>query len=103
MVQAPSVLPNAGLPAQHRAPMASYTTTDLTEEINRRHGGEDSHTAIEHNCERRQDIKGCNLEKYFNMHAPVRGGLVAHGPLSPNSPGVSGGCMALAPHLRMVV
>jgi hypothetical protein len=33
---APSVLPGARPPAQHHAPMASYQTTDLREEINRR-------------------------------------------------------------------
>jgi hypothetical protein len=83
--------------------MASYTTTDLREEINRRHDGEDSCTAIECHRERRRDIKGRNLKKYFDLHAPVCGGLVAHAPLPPNSLGVSRGCMTLAPHLRMVV
>jgi hypothetical protein len=43
---APPVLPNARPPAQHRAPMESYTMTYLREEINRRHGGKDSRTAI---------------------------------------------------------
>jgi hypothetical protein len=33
--------------------MASYATADLREEINRRHGGEDSRTTIERNRERR--------------------------------------------------
>jgi hypothetical protein len=47
--------------------MASYTTTDLREEINRRRGGEDSRTAIEHHHERCRDIEGRNLEKDFNI------------------------------------
>jgi hypothetical protein len=54
--------------------MASYTTTNLREEINRRRGGEDSRTAIERHHERRQDIEGRNLEKDFDLHVPVRGG-----------------------------
>jgi hypothetical protein len=83
--------------------MASYMTVDLREEINRRCGGEGSRTAIECLCERRRDIEGHNLEKDFNLHALVHGGLVAHAPLPPKSLGVPGGCMARAPHLRMVV
>jgi hypothetical protein len=38
---------------QHHAPMASYQTTDLREEINCHRGGEDIRTTIEHNHERR--------------------------------------------------
>jgi hypothetical protein len=84
------VLPNAHPLAQHRAPMASYTTTNLREEINRHCGGEDSRTTIKHHCERHRDIEGRNLEKDFDLHAPVHGGLVAHAPLPPNSPKVWG-------------
>jgi hypothetical protein len=85
--------------------MVSYTTVDLREKINHRRGGEDSRTTIEHLRKRRRDIEGRNLEKDFGLDAPVCGGLVAHAPLPPNSSGVlgGGGCMALAPHLRMVV
>jgi hypothetical protein len=97
VVQAPSVLPNARPPVQHYAPMASYTTTDLREEINHHRGGEDSRTAIERHHERHRDIEGRNLEKDFNLHAPVLGGLVAHAPLPPNSPGVLGDAWHL-PH-----
>jgi hypothetical protein len=104
MAQAPSVLLNECPLAQHRAPMASYTTTDLREEINRCCGGEDSRTTIKHHRERHRDIEGHNLEKDFDLHAPVHGGLVAHAPLPPNSPESLGGWyLALAPHLRMVV
>jgi hypothetical protein len=71
--------------------MASNMMTDLREEINHRRGGEDGRTAIEHHRERRQDIKGRNLEKDINLSAPVGGRLVAHAPLPPHSPGVSGG------------
>jgi hypothetical protein len=53
VAQAPPVLPGARLPAQHRAPMASYQMTDLREEINCCRGEEDSHTTIEHNYKRR--------------------------------------------------
>jgi transposase len=85
--------------------MTSYMTTDLREEINRCCGGEDSRTAIELHRERRQNIEGHNLRKNFDSHAPVRGGPVAHAPRPPNPLEVSGGggCMALVPHLRMVV
>jgi hypothetical protein len=100
---APGV-PRARPPAQHRAPMASYRMTDLREEINRRRGGEDSRTTIEHNRERHRDIEGRNLERDFDLHAPVRARQAAHAPL-PLAPRKfrGGGCMALAPHLRMVV
>jgi hypothetical protein len=91
VVQAPPVLPGVRLLVQHRASMASYETTDLREEINHHRDGEDSRTTIERNRERRQDIKGRNLEKNFDLHAPVGVRQVAHAPLSPNSPGVSGG------------
>jgi hypothetical protein len=90
-------------PMQHLALMASYTTADLREEINRRWGGEDCHTTIEHHRERRRGIEGHNLKKDFDLHALVVGRQVAHAPLPPNSPRVLRGCMALAPHLRMVV
>jgi hypothetical protein len=84
--------------------MASYTTADLRAEINRRCGGEDSRTTIERHREMCQNIEGRNLEKDFDSPAPVRGGPVAHAPhpLAPRE-FVGGGCMALAPHLRMVV
>jgi hypothetical protein len=51
--------------------MASYQTTDLREEINCRRGGEDSRTTIERNREMRRDIEGHNLERDFDLHAPV--------------------------------
>jgi hypothetical protein len=57
--------------------MESYTTVGLRAEINRHHGGEDSCITIEHQRERRQNIEGRNLEKYFNSHAPVRGSPAA--------------------------
>jgi hypothetical protein len=63
---------------------------DPREEINRRRGGEDSYTTIERHRERRRDIEGRNLKKDFDLHALVRGGLVAHAPLPPNSPEVWG-------------
>jgi hypothetical protein len=104
VVQAPPLLPSVRPPAQHCASMASYMTTDLREEINRHRGGEDNRTAVEHHRERRRDIEGRNLEKDFDLHAPVGGRYVTHASLPAKSPGVwGGGCMALAPHLRMVV
>jgi hypothetical protein len=91
MAQAPLVLPNACPSVQYRAPMVSYTTMDLREEMNCHRCGEDTRTTIERHHERRQDIEGRNLEKDFNLHASVCGGLVAHAPLPPNSLGVWGG------------
>jgi hypothetical protein len=88
--------------------MASYLATDPREEINHRQGGEDSHTTIERNHERRRDIEGHNLERDFDLHAPRGAGQAAHAPL-PLAPwefwggAGGGGCMVLAPHLRMVV
>jgi hypothetical protein len=61
--------------------MASYQTSDLREEINRRRGGEDSRTTIERNRERRRDIEGHNLERDFDLHAPVGARQVVHAPL----------------------
>jgi hypothetical protein len=88
---------------QHRASMASYRMTDLREEINQRRGGEDSHTTIELNRERHQDIEGATSRDTLTcMHQRVRAKLHMH--LSPWLPGSfgGGGCMALAPHLCMV-
>jgi hypothetical protein len=86
VAQTPLVLPGARPPTQHRAPMANYQTTDLREEINRRRGGEDSRTTIERNRERRRDIEGRNLERDFDLHAPMGARQVAHAPLPPTSP-----------------
>jgi hypothetical protein len=71
--------------------MDSYQTSDLREVINYCRGGEDSRSTIEHNRERRRDIEACNLERDFDLHAPVGARQVAHAPLPPSSPGVSGG------------
>jgi hypothetical protein len=82
--------------------MVSYTTADLRDEINHYHGGEDSRTAIERHHGRCQNIEGRTLEKDFDSHTPVHGGLDAYVPHPLSSLGVWGG-MALAPHLRMVL
>jgi hypothetical protein len=81
VAQAPPGVPGARPLAQHRASMASYRTTDLREEINRRRDEEDSRTTIERNHERRRDIEGRNLERDFDLHAPVGARQVAHAPL----------------------
>jgi hypothetical protein len=84
--------------------MASYMMMNLREEINRRRGGADTRTTIERHCERRRDIEGRNLKKDFDLHAPVGGRQVAHVSLPLTLREFrGGGCMALAPHLRMVV
>jgi hypothetical protein len=99
----PPVGPDACQTTPHRAPIASYATADLRAEINRRRGGEDGRVTIERRRERRRDIKGRNLEKDFDSHALSRRSPSAREAYLPSSPGVTGGCMALAPHLRMVV
>jgi hypothetical protein len=81
VAQAPPVLPGARPSAQHCAPMDSYQTSDLREEINRRQGGEDSRTTIERNHKSHRDIEGHNLERNFDLHAPVGAHQVAHAPL----------------------
>jgi hypothetical protein len=85
IAHAPPAQPNARPPAHRRAPMVSYTTTYLRDEINRHRSGEDSRTAIECHRERHWNIEGRNLEKDFDSHAPVRGGLIAHAPRAPSS------------------
>jgi hypothetical protein len=100
---APPVGPDAYQTARHRAPMASYATADLRAEINRHCGGEDGRVTIERRCERRRDIEGRNLEKDFNSQAPSHRSPSACEAYPPSSPGVTGGCMTLVPHLRMVV
>jgi hypothetical protein len=60
------------------------------------HRWEDSHTAIERHCEMHRDIEGRNLEKDFDLYAPVRGGLVAHVPL-PLTPREFGGVHDVCP------
>jgi hypothetical protein len=81
--RAPSVVQaGARPPAQHHAPMASYQTSDLREEINHRCGGEDSHTTIERSHERRRDIEGrTSRETSTCMHQWVR--AKSHMHLSP--------------------
>jgi hypothetical protein len=83
--------------------MVSYTTIDLREEINRHRGREDSRIAIERHRERRQNIEDHNLEEDFDSRAPAHGGPIAHAPRPPITLRILGGCMALAPHLCMVV
>jgi hypothetical protein len=101
--RAPPVGPDACQTMWHRTPMASYATADLRAEINRRRGGEDGRVTIERRRERRQDIEGRNLEKDFNSHVPSCRSPSTREAYPPSSPGVTEGCMALAPHLRMVV
>jgi hypothetical protein len=92
------------LASAHRASMASYRMIDLKEEINRRRGGEDNRTTIKCNRERRRDIEGHNLERDFELHALAGARQATHAPLPLASPEFQGGgCMALAPHLCMVV
>jgi hypothetical protein len=77
--------------------------TGLRDELNHHRRGEDSRITIERRHERRRNIEGRNLERDFESLAPSREALVARVMRPPSSPTGSGGCMALARHLRMVV
>jgi hypothetical protein len=82
------------LSAPH-APVASLSTLDLRAEHERRCSGENNRITIERCRERR-----CNLDGDFGAAdtTPVR-----QAARTPTSPGSGGGCMALSPHLHMVV
>jgi hypothetical protein len=80
VAHAPPARLNARPPAQRRTEMVSYMMIDLKEEINHCRGGEYNRTAIECHRERWRNIKGCNLEKNFDSHAPAHGGPVIHAP-----------------------
>jgi hypothetical protein len=71
--------------------MASYTTTDLRAEINRRRGGEDGRVTIERRREKRRDIEGRNLEKKIDSHALSHRSPSAREAYPPSSSGVTGG------------
>jgi hypothetical protein len=69
--------------------------TDLRAELNCNHSGEDGRTTIEHQRERRH-----NLHNDFGTPIATATGCPMQ---SPGCLGAVGGCMALAPHLQMVV
>jgi hypothetical protein len=80
--------------------VASLATADLRAELERRHSGEDGYVTIELQRKRRR-CQGRNLDGDFDAvdTAPVRQAV-----RTPTPPaGSVGGCMALAPHLRIVV
>jgi hypothetical protein len=84
-------------------PIASIATAHFHVELNRRHEGKDSRITVERQCERHHNLEARNLEKVFSYLAPTREARVACATHSPSSPAATGGCMALAPHLCMVV
>jgi hypothetical protein len=81
--------------AVHTAAATSLTRTDLRAELEHRHVGEDDHITIEHRRERRHNLK----DDYGTTNAAPAG----HAVHSPSSLRTGGGCVALAPLLRMVV
>jgi hypothetical protein len=93
----------AHAPAPSRALTTSATMVDLRTELNHHRDGKDSRITIKHQRERRRNIEGRNLEGEFDSLTPVREAPMVHATRPPSSPGLSGGCMALAPHLRMVI
>jgi hypothetical protein len=78
-----------------RAPAASLTTADLRAELEPCHPGEDDHITIERHWERCH-----NLDGDFGAVNTI---LVRHDAHTPTSLGSGDGCMALVPHLHMVV
>jgi hypothetical protein len=72
-------------------------TNDLRAELNRMHAGEDARISLERARERRQNIKGRNLDQDFAAVAP-------QAPMGTRSqagvPLAGVGCVALADHLR---
>jgi hypothetical protein len=72
-------------------------TNDLRAELDRRREGEDARVSLEWARERRQNIKGRNLDQYFTAAAPQ----TPMGTRSPTGVPLAGvGCAALADHLR---
>jgi hypothetical protein len=98
VARAPSTARAPGAP---RVLIESVATSDLRNELLHRQG-EDSHITIERRRERRHHIEARNLEKDVGSLAPTRE-PAPHAVQSPGSPATSGGCMVLAPHLRMVI
>jgi hypothetical protein len=94
-LMAPRAPSTARAPTVPRVLAASLAMTDLRAQLERHHLGEDDHINIERHQERRR-----NLDGDFDVvtTTPVR--QAAHTNTSLRS-GV--GCMALAPHLHMVV
>jgi hypothetical protein len=80
--------------------IASLAMTDLWAELKCRHSGEDGRVTIECQWERRH-CQGHNLDGDFDVVDTAPVGKAAHTPTPPVGSG--GGCMMLAPHLRMVV
>jgi hypothetical protein len=87
-------------------PVVSIATADLRAELNCHRGEEDSCITIERQCERRHNVEGRNLKRDFDslvtQEVPVARAVRPPTP-PPPPPGMLGECMALAPHLRMVV
>jgi hypothetical protein len=83
-------------PSTTRIPTAaSLTTIDLRAEFEHRCSGEDGCTTIERQGERRRNLD----DRYGTTNAAPTG----HAVHTPTSPGAGGGCVALSPHIRMVV
>jgi hypothetical protein len=83
--------------------LPSIAMADLQDELICRRRSEDSHITIEHHHERRSNIEGRNLKRDFESLVLAQEVPAARALRPPSSPVGSRGCMALAPHLRMVV
>jgi hypothetical protein len=80
----------------------SIATADLHDELIRHRRGEYSRITIERHRERLRNIEGRNLKQDFESLAPAREAPTVD-VVRPPSTQHALGCMALAPHLRMVV
>jgi hypothetical protein len=80
--------------------IVGLATTDLWAELERRCSGEDGHITIERQWERRC-CQGRNHDGDFDAMDTAPVGQTAHTPMPLVESG--GGCMALGPHIRMVV
>jgi hypothetical protein len=83
--------------------MANVATTHLRAELNRHREGEYSYITIEHQCKRCHNLEGLNREKDFDSLMPAQEAPIARAMHNPSSLAAMGGCMALAPHLFLVV
>jgi hypothetical protein len=100
VARAPSAAHGPGRP---HLLIGSIATANLTDELNHHREGEDNLITIECQRERHGNLEGRNLKWDFGSLAPTKEAPVPRATHTPSSPGATSGCMALAPHLRMVV
>jgi hypothetical protein len=90
-------------PVPPHVPAASIPMADPQAKLNYHRDREYSRITIERQLKRHCNIEGRNLGREFDSLASAQEAPAAHIACPPSSPGVSRGCMVLAPHLHMVV